>query len=124
MVDFDFTPESYFDGTGPSALIVKLTYPESTWGEEISLYATTIDGIIYFEAIDFYGNEFSLTPDHSQKPLSLQELIVLIERLEVQPGAGLGNVDLTLSGIPIAKSNLYPQLEAFFAEKRKHFGYL
>lgn len=124
MVDFNFAPDTYFNGTGPSALIVKLTYPESTWGEEISLYATTVDGIIYFEAVDFYGNEFSMNPDHSQKPLTLQELIVLIERLEVQPGTGLGHVDVTLSGIPTATSNLYPQLEAFFAGKRKHFGYL
>ncbi|EON78497.1 hypothetical protein ADIS_1012 [Lunatimonas lonarensis] len=124
MVDFDFAPDSYFNGTGPSALIVKLSYPESSWGEEISIYATTMDGTIYFEAIDFYGNDFRLDPDHSAKPLTLQEMILLIERLEVKPGTELGNIEMTLSGIPLAKSHVYPELETFFSGKRKHFGYL
>lgn len=123
MVDFDFTPDSYFDGTGPSALLVKLHYPESTWGDEISIYATYLDGEIFFEAIDYYGNDFILSPEHTSDPLTLQELIILIERLEVRKGHELGHITQTLAGIPMAKSNFYPQLEEFFLDKRKHFGY-
>lgn len=122
MIDFDFRPETYFDGTGPSTLLAKLYYPESTWGDEISLYATSIDGEILYEAIDFYGNDFILHPEKSVRPFSLQELIVLIERLEVQPGDERGHIDQTLLGIPKAKSNIYVSLEAFFEGKRKHFG--
>lgn len=102
--------------------MAKLSYPESTWGEEICIYATAIDGEIHYEAVDFYGNNILLTPAKSTTPLSLQELILLIERMEVSPGQGLGRIEMTLSGIPKVKSVLYPELEAFFDGKRKHFG--
>jgi hypothetical protein len=46
----------------------------------------------------------------------------MIERMEVNPGQGLGRIEMTLSGIPKVKSVLYPELEAFFDGKRKHFG--
>jgi hypothetical protein len=122
MIDFEFRPNSYFDGTGPEILLAKLSYPESTWGEEICLYATALDGEIHFEAVDFYGNDILLTPAKSATPLSLQELILMIERMEVNPGQGMGRIEMTLSGIPKVKSVLYPELEAFFDGKRKHFG--
>lgn len=122
MIDFDFAPKSYFDGTGPSALLARISYPESQWGEEISIYAAPLDGKIYYEVVDFYGNEFELSPDKSTKPLTLQEFIFLIETLEVAGPAAAGNMDLALSGIPEAKSNVYPQLEKYFKEKRKNFG--
>lgn len=123
MIDFEFRPLSYFDGTGPEILLAKLSYPESTWGEEICLYATAIDGEIHYEAVDFYGNDILLTPPKSSTPLSLQELIVMIERMEVGPEKGLGRVEATLAGIPKVKSIIYAELEAFFDRKRKHFGY-
>jgi hypothetical protein len=122
MIDFDYTPDSYFDGTGPSALIAKLNYPESQWGEEISLYATPLDGDIYFEVIDFYGNEYMVNPEKSKNPLSLQEIIFLIETLEVSQNRDEGKVNLTLLGIPEAESLAYPQLKEYFMEKRKNFG--
>ncbi|QDH78483.1 UDP-glucuronosyltransferase [Echinicola soli] len=124
MIDFDFAPKSYFDGTGPSALLAKLSYPESQWGEEISIYAAPLDGKIYFEVVDFYGNEFAVKPERSNHPLSLQEFIVLIETLEVMDQGSKGDMNMTLSGIPEAKSNVYPQLESYFMEKRKNFGML
>jgi hypothetical protein len=122
MIDFDFRPTSYFDGTGPTALIAKLNYPESQWGDEISLYATPVDGVIFFEAIDFYGNDFALNPKETHTTLSLQELIFMIETFEVIKTGSEGNVHLTLSGIPEAESLIYPQLKEYFQEKRKNFG--
>lgn len=122
MIDFDYSPRSYFDGTGPSALIVKLSYPESQWGEEISIYAAPLDGKIYYEVVDFYGNDFNVKPEKSDQPLTLQELIFLIETLEVVPSGDKGEMNLTLAGIPEAKSILYPQLASYFREKRKNFG--
>ncbi|GGF28364.1 UDP-glucuronosyltransferase [Echinicola rosea] len=124
MIDFDFAPESYFDGTGPSALLAKLSYPESQWGEEISIYAVPLDGKIYYEVVDFYGNDFAVNPERSDHPLNLQEFIVLIETLEVIDQGAKGDMNLTLSGIPEAKSNVYPALGAYFMEKRKNFGML
>jgi hypothetical protein len=124
MIDFDFTPTSYFDGTGPSSLLVKLTYPESQWGEEINIYCNVIDGEFFFEAIDFYGNDIHLNPGKSEHLLSLQELIFLIETMDVKGQQALGNIELTLSGIPEAESKFYPGLAPYFAEKRKTFGML
>ncbi len=123
MIDFEFRPESFFDGPGPEVLMAKLSYPESTWGEEICLYATAMDGEIHYEAVDFYGNDILLTPTKSATSLSLQELILMIECMEVNPGQGLGRIEVTLGGIPKVKSFVYHELEAFFEGKRKHFGF-
>ncbi|WP_143962926.1 UDP-glucuronosyltransferase [Litoribacter populi] len=122
MIDFEFRPNTYFDGTGPSALLAKLSYPESQWGEEISIYAAPLDGEIYYEVVDFYGNDFKVTPKKSRQPLNLQEFIFLIETMENTSQSQEGNVQLTLSGIPQVQSNIYPQLEEYFEEKRGTFG--
>ncbi|MBW3467658.1 UDP-glucuronosyltransferase [Arthrospiribacter ruber] len=122
MIDYDFRPERYYDGTGPSTVLVRLFYPESQWGEEISIYTNVIDGKIHFEAVDFYGNDIHLSPQVSDKPLSLQELILMIETMDINTEAELGNLALTLSGIPEAESTYYPALERYFSEKRKYYG--
>ncbi|EKB49113.1 hypothetical protein [Cecembia lonarensis] len=122
MIDFDFRPTSYFDGTGPSSLLVKLTYPESQWGDEINIYCTVLDGEYQFEAIDFYGNEIQLNPEKSNEPLSVQEIILLIETMEVKNKNPQGNIELTLAGIPEVESKCYPNLNRYFEEKRKTFG--
>jgi len=122
MIDFDFKPSTYFDGTGPSSLLAKLSYPESQWGEEISIYASTLDGVIHFEVIDFYGNDFKINPESSKEPLSLQEFIYLIETLENGEGSEEGNIKLTLRGIPEVESTVYPELKKYFIDKRKTFG--
>jgi len=121
MINFDFRPPSYFKGSSPNILLVRLIYPESQWGEEISIYANVMDGVIYYEAVDFYGNEFKLDPEKSMHPLSLQELILMIETMDVDPDYGQGNVDLTLSGIPNANSLVYPDLQEYFSQKRKFY---
>jgi hypothetical protein len=123
-MDFDYQPKTYFNGTGANALIVKLTYPESQWGEEICIFATTLDGLIYFEIVDFYGNEYIIKPEKSGTPLKLQELILLIESLEVERDGEMGAINQTLSGIPVAESKLYPQLKHYFDQKRNHFGFI
>src|SRR5690554_5979717 len=114
MINFNYRPSSYFDGTGPTSLIAKLTYPESQWGEALTLYATPIDGEIHFEMVDFYGNDYILHPAKTKIPLSLEEIIVLIETLEVPEDGVQGRADLTLSGIPEAESWVYPQLKDYF----------
>jgi hypothetical protein len=122
MIDFDYRPSTYFDGTGPSALLAKLSFPESQWGEEISIYAAPLDGEIFYEVVDFYGNDFKVTPKKSREPLTLQEFIFLIETLENTADSQEGNIKLTLMGIPEAESLVYPQLSTYFEEKRKTFG--
>jgi len=123
-MNFDYQPKTYFNGTGANALIAKLTYPESQWGEEICIFATTLDGLNYYEIVDFYGNEYSIKPDESSNPLQLQELILLIESMEVEKKGEMGAINQTLLGIPVAESTLYPQLKHYFDQKRNHFGFV
>ncbi|WP_373495656.1 UDP-glucuronosyltransferase [Aquiflexum sp.] len=122
MLNYDFKPHSYFDGPLPNALLVKLIYPESQWGEEISIYANVMDGKIYYEAVDFYGNDIKLNPKKSKETLSLQEIILMIETMEPELESAQGNVALTLSGIPQAESLVYPELKKYFSDKRMAFG--
>jgi hypothetical protein len=122
MINFEFRPKSYFDGSQPSTLLAKLSYPESQWGEDILLYVNLIDGVYFFEAIDFYGNEIYLKPEKSINLLTLQEMIFMIESMDSKNN-GQGNISLTLSGIPEVESKIYPELKAYFNEKRKSFGF-
>jgi len=122
MIDYNFRPETYFDGTGPTILLAKLRSPESQWGEEIFIYSNVIDGKYQYEAVDFYGNEINLSPDNTNRTLCLQELIFMIETMEIKTENVLGRTALTFSGIPEVLSEIYPQLEEYFIEKRKNYG--
>ena len=122
MIDFKFRPESYFAGETTSTLLVRLHYPESTWGEQISLYAHFLEGKIQFEAVDFYGNDINLSPAKSLDPLSTQEVIYMLETMEADWENSHGNMGLTLLGIPEVDSKYYPELKKYFSEKRKGFG--
>jgi len=122
MVDFKFQPDTYFSEEITSVLLVKLNFPESTWGEQISIYAHQIDFKIHLEAVDFYGNEYMLYPSKIEEPMNLEDLIYLIEGMQVNQDEMEGNMELVLDGIPEATSSYYPDLEKYFEEKRKSFG--
>jgi len=122
MFDFKFQPETYFVQETNSVLLVRLQYPESTWGEQISIYAHFLDGKISFEVIDFYGNDYLVYPPSSWEPLSFEDLIYLIEGMQVNQDTLEGNIELVLDGIPEAESDFYPDLKKYFAEKRKSLG--
>lgn len=122
MFDFKFRPETYFKEGTNSVLLVRLHFPESTWGEQISIYAHLLEGKIQFEVVDFYGNDYVLYPGSSWEPLNLEDLIYLIEGMQVNQDLLEGNMPLVLDGIPEAESDFYPELKEFFLEKRKSFG--
>lgn len=122
MIDFDFRPQDYGIPVDQAELVAALHYPESQWGEKIELFANRVLGGYFFEAIDFYGNEISLTPGFSDIPLSQKEMIAMIESMQPENGSYSGNLSLTLLGIPEVTSNHYPDLDGFFAAKRKRLG--
>jgi len=122
MVDFRFRPETYFEDELTSVLLIRLDFPESQWGEVISIYANLLDGMIYYEAVDFYGNDINLSPSKSFETLSTQEVIFMIETMETDWDSASGNMGLTLLGIPEVESKYYPDLKKYFSEKRKGFG--
>ena len=122
MIDFKFRPETYFTNETTSVLLVKLNYPESQWGEQISIYAHWLEGKIQFEAVDFYGNEYMLYPSSSFEALSMEEMVYLLEGMQVNTDAMEGNMELILDGIPEVESDFYPELRKYFDEKRKSFG--
>lgn len=122
MVDFKFRPETYFSESITSVLLVRLHYPESTWGEQISIYAHLLEGKIQFEVVDFYGNDYVLYPGSSWEPMTLEDMIYLIEGMQVNQDLLEGNMPLVLDGIPEAESTFYPEISRYFEEKRKSFG--
>ncbi|TDK44176.1 UDP-glucuronosyltransferase [Algoriphagus formosus] len=122
MLDFKFRPETYFSEGSNSVLLVKLHYPESQWGEQISIYAHALDRMIQLEVVDFYGNEYLLYPSKVEEPMNLEDLIYLIEGMQVNKDELDGKMELVLDGIPEANSDFYPDLKTYFAEKRKSFG--
>jgi len=122
MFDIKFQPENYFSGESTSVTLVRLHYPESTWGEQISIYAHLLEGKISFEVIDFYGNEYLVYPGSTWDPLSFEDMIYLIEGMQVNQDAAEGNIPLVLDGIPEAESDFYPDLKKYFDDKRKSFG--
>lgn len=124
MFDFKFRPDTYFRSENTSVLLVRLSFPESTWGEQISIYAHLLEGKIQFEVVDFYGNEYILYPGSTWDPLTMEELIYLIEGMQVNTDIQDGTMPLVLDGIPEAESEFYPDLKPFFLEKRKNFGLL
>ena len=121
-MDFQFRPTTYFSEGITSVLLVRLHYPESTWGEQISIYGHAMDQKIHFEAVDFYGNDYLLYPSTSEEPLSLEELIYLIEGMQLNQDRLEGNIELVLDGFPETTSDWYPQLKSYFEEKRKQVG--
>lgn len=122
MINFKFRPGMYFIGDVTSILLVKLHYPESKWGEQISIYAHSADTKINFEAVDFYGNDYILYPSSSVEPLSLEELIDMLEGMQINRDHPEGNMVMTLDGFPEAKSQFYPQLHDYYQEKRQSLG--
>jgi hypothetical protein len=122
MVDLRYRPQSYFEEEETSVVLVRLSFPESQWGEVISIYANYLEGEIHYEAVDFYGNDIHLHPLKSFEPLSTKELINMIETMETDWDSASGNMGLTLLGIPEVESKYYPDLKEYFWEKRKGFG--
>lgn len=122
MYDFKFTPESYFKEGITSVLLVKMQYPESQWGEQISIYAHSMEGKIQFEAVDFYGNDFMLYPSSSLEPLNFEDFVYMLEGIQVNQDSSEGNIEITLYGTPKVESTFYPEVEKYFDEKRKNEG--
>ena len=122
MFDFKFRPDTYFSPDTNSVLLVRLHFPESQWGEQISIYAHLLEGKIQYEVVDFYGNEYLLFPSSSWEPLNFDEVTYLIEGMQVNQDLQEGNMALVLDGIPEAESPFYPELKKYFEEKRKNFG--
>jgi hypothetical protein len=122
MIDFKFRPDSYFSEESTSTLLVRLHFPESTWGEQISLYAHFLERKIQFEAVDFYGNDYLLYPGSCEEPLTMEDIIYLIEGMQLNQDTAQGAMELVLDGIPEVESTVYPELKIYFQEKRKNFG--
>lgn len=116
--DFDFKPSTYFQSEESLALIAKLNFPESQWGEELSIFAEYSQGLIYYEVADFYGNSYAIQPEFTAEPLTLAQLIMLIETMEDLTGNS-ENIDPLRMGIPEANSPFYLELGPYFEEKQR-----
>lgn len=119
--NFKYRPDGYFTANATSAAIAHLHFPESRWGEDLIIFAELMDGKIYYEVSDFYGNEYRLKPPSSKDPLCLEEIIFMIESLELKDYNKEDYYQNRNQGIPQVKSEFYPQLKIFFKEKSLRF---
>jgi hypothetical protein len=101
---------------------------QSTTGDVISIRARRGDGMIHYSVVDEYESQFECSPDKSQAPLTLAELIKLIDTVR---NGSMGYVGLTTTfrdmnlvagGDPEdlvdfvrVSSPFYPQLEEYYA---------
>lgn len=117
-LDFEFRPTTYFTSGTTTVPLVKLHYPETQWGEELTIFAELSEGMIYYEVADFYGNTYDVQPEYTAEPLTLSQLIFLIESMEDVTGNS-ENIDLPRMGVPEAESPFYPELTRYFDEKQR-----
>jgi hypothetical protein len=122
MIDYNFAPSTYFPLGETSNELLKLSFPESTWGDELWIEVSTDGEKIYYEASDFYGNSYILIPQESFSPLKLKDVIMMIETIALAAHEAAGNMEMTLIGIPLVESNHYPDLKIYFNKKRKTSG--
>jgi hypothetical protein len=63
-----------------------------------------------------------LYPSSSFEPLSMEDMVYLVEGMQVNTDGMEGNMELILDGIPEVESDFYPELRKYFDEKRKNYG--
>jgi len=117
-LDFDFQPKTYFGDDQSSVIIARLHFPESQWGEELSIFAEYSQGLIYYEVADFYSNTYAVQPEFTAEPLRLNQLIFLIETMEDVTGNS-ENIDLLKMGVPEVTSDFYPEISKYFEDRRR-----
>jgi hypothetical protein len=107
---------------------------QSTTGDVISIRACKGDGIIHYSVVDEYESEFECAPASSQAPLTVGELIKLIDtvRNESMDYVGLTttfrDMNLDAGGDPDdladfvrVSSPFYPQLEQHYTSESREW---
>jgi hypothetical protein len=103
----------------------------STTGDQISVRATRSEGAIYYSVVDEYETEFALQISHSAAPLTLAELVALLDGTQ-HPG-DIASDGLVKShwnfmesegeslkdaiGFVRVESGFYPGLSSYYAEE-------
>ncbi len=107
---------------------------ESTTADVISVRARAGDGKIRYSVVDEYESDFNVDPQESDLPLTMEELVRLIDRagiglsVEEDGEANLTDSfrDMNLSGVGdpaelidfvTVSSEFYPQLEGYYRER-------
>ena len=75
------------------------------------------DGLIHYRAVDEYDAAYGVSPEHSEKPLTSEELVDLIDDLAIENGGMPPNG----ASIDFVESLFYPGLRTFF--KRREWGF-
>jgi hypothetical protein len=104
----------------------------TTTGDVISIRARQADGIIHYSVVDEYDSRFECSPASAEAPLSLEELINLIDTASNE---SLGYVGLTgtfrdmntdenpeeLVDLVTVSSPFYAQLEGYYATESQEW---
>lgn len=104
----------------------------SVTGDVISIRARRCAGVVRYSIVDEYDSEFSFSPTESEAPLSMGELIALMDGAR-QEGMGKGltgayrNYNLHFSDAEhlvdfvTVSSEFYPELSAYYEEEAKEW---
>jgi hypothetical protein len=100
---------------------------QSTTGDVISIRARSSDGMIHYSVVDEYGSKFECSPTSTQAPLTLAELINLIDTVRNKSMEYVGltttfrDMNLLDESDPEdlvdfvrVSSTFYPQLEEYY----------
>jgi hypothetical protein len=105
---------------------------QSTTGDVISIRARRGEGVIHYSVVDEYESQFECSPTSSQAPLTLGELISLIDTVKNESMGYVGltttfrDMNLVAGGDPDnlvdfvrVSSPFYPQLEDYYAAESR-----
>jgi hypothetical protein len=103
---------------------------KSTTGDVFSLRARQQGRLIQYRIVDEYGTEFKIQPEETIEPLSMGELIRLIDDAENEGRKGLTNIfrDFNLDKDPMelldfvtVTSEFYPDLQRWYRDEAKEW---
>jgi hypothetical protein len=110
--------------------IARISLKSST-GDVISVRALQREFVIRYQVVDEYGTRFKIQPEKTVEPISMGELIGLIDAAEAEGGRkGLTNIfrDFNLDKDPMelldfvtVTSEFYPDLERWYRDEAKEW---
>lgn len=133
MTNYDHQPDAYWTEPPEDDVVIASVLLESTLSDVIMVTAApAADGRIRFGVRDEYEGAYTVAPEYSDRPLSMRELIELIDGAEMseepEMARGLvygalafnslvGSGDATDANFVSVRSEFYPELDEHYRQQ-------
>src|SRR5262249_39344152 len=104
-IDLTFMGGEFLPDVGTNEVEVARILFDSAAQDAISVRATRSDGAIHYRVVDEYQRTLRCTPSTSTKPLTLGELVTLIDTCELVDDGGRGLVRFFLDAQVLPKGD-------------------